>query len=295
MAVEVQTDMATPPIAKFGTAAQKQEYLAPAIAGRKIACLGITEPGAGSDVAGIRTHAVRSDGDWIVNGSKIFITNGVRADFCTLVAKTDRDAGHHGVSLFILPMDAPGVQVSRRLEKVGMWASDTAELAFTDVRLPADALLGEEGKGFYQIMWELQGERLIAAAGSAAGASYAIERLVDVARERRVGGRPLASSDWVRYRLAEAAIKVEATQELVYLTADRFDRDLYPVKEISMAKLAAMQVAWEVADLGLEIAGEHGVWYRLPFQRAWRDARLGRIGGGTDEVMRDVVGKLLEL
>jgi alkylation response protein AidB-like acyl-CoA dehydrogenase len=176
-----------------------------------------------------------------------------------------------------------------------MWASDTAELAFMDVHLPGDALLGEEGKGFYQIMWELQGERLISAAGSAAGAGYAIESLVAIARRRTIGGRRLADHDWVRYRLAEASARVDAVRELVYLTADRFDRDLYPVREISMAKLAAMRVAWEVADLGLEISGEHGVWYKLALQRQWRDARLGRIGGGTDEVMREVVGKALEL
>lgn len=295
MAVSVQTDMATPPIAEFGTEAQKEEFLAPAIRGEKIACLGITEPGAGSDVAGIRTHAQGVGGDWVVNGSKIFITNGARAAFCTLVAKTDRDAKHQGVTLFLLPMDASGVQVSRRLEKVGMWASDTAELAFTDVRLPRDAILGEEGKGFYHIMWELQGERLIAAVESAAGAAYGIERIVEIAQQRRVGGRCLADHDWVRYRVAETAARVEATRQLVYLTADRFDRGEYPVREISMAKLAGMSVAWEVADLGVEVAGEWGIWYGLPLQRSWRDARLGRIGGGTDEVMREVVGKMMNL
>jgi len=161
MAVAVQTDMATPPILKFGTKEQIDRYLRPAIKGTKIACLGITEPGAGSDVANIQTLAVRDGSDWVINGRKIFITNGVRAHFCTLVARTNKPAGHHGFSLFLVPTDTPGWTVTKRLDKLGMHSSDTAEIALEDVRLPADALLGVDGEGFAQIMWELQGERLV--------------------------------------------------------------------------------------------------------------------------------------
>ncbi len=165
MGVAVHTDMATPPVFLFGTEEQKQEYLVPAIKGEKISCLGITEPDAGSDVAGIKTRAVRDGDDWVINGSKTYITNGHRAHFIVLVTKTDPDKGYDGFTLFLVPMDAPGVIREKRLEKLGMHASDTALLAFQDVRVPADAVLGEEGKGFYHIMWELQGERLIGAAG----------------------------------------------------------------------------------------------------------------------------------
>jgi alkylation response protein AidB-like acyl-CoA dehydrogenase len=171
MGVAVHTDMATPPILAFGTEEQKQAYLAPAIRGEKVSCLGITEPDAGSDVAGIRTRAVRDGGDFVINGSKTYITNGHRADFIVLVTKTDPDAGYDGFTLFLVDMDAPGVVRERRLEKLGMHASDTALLAFQDVRVPATAVLGEAGKGFYHIMWELQGERLIGAAGCVAAPS----------------------------------------------------------------------------------------------------------------------------
>ena len=169
MGVAVHTDMATPPVHLFGTEEQKQRYLVPAIQGQKISCLGITEPDAGSDVAGIKTRAVRDGDDWVINGSKTYITNGHRADFIVLVTKTDADAGYDGFSLFLVDMDADGVIREKKLEKLGMHASDTALLAFQDVRVPADALLGQEGKGFYHIMWELQGERLIGAAGCVAG------------------------------------------------------------------------------------------------------------------------------
>src|SRR3954466_3656124 len=174
--IAVHTDMATAPILAFGTEEQKQEYLAPSIRGEKISCLGITEPDAGSDVAGIRTHARKDGDDYVINGSKTYITNGHRADFIVLVTKTDPDAGYDGITLFLVDMGAPGVTREKRLEKLGMHASDTALLAFQDVRVPATAALGEVGKGFYHIMWELQGERLIGAAGCVAGAQRAFDR-----------------------------------------------------------------------------------------------------------------------
>src|ERR1700712_5757888 len=176
MGVAVHTDMATPPILQFGTEEQKQRYLVPAIKGEKISCLGITEPDAGSDVSAIRTRAVRDGDEWVINGSKTYITNGHRADFIVLVTKTDAEAGYEGFTLFLVDMDAPGAVREKRLEKLGMHASDTALLAFQDVRVPADAVLGQIGKGFYHIMWELQGERLIGAAGCVAGAQAAFDR-----------------------------------------------------------------------------------------------------------------------
>ena len=169
MGIAVHTDMATPPVFLFGTEEQKQRYLVPAIKGEKVSCLGITEPDAGSDVAGIKTRAVRDGDEWVINGSKTYITNGHRADFIVLVTKTDPDAGYDGFTLFLVDMDSEGVIREKKLEKLGMHASDTALLAFQDVRVPADAVLGQEGKGFYHIMWELQGERLIGAAGCVAG------------------------------------------------------------------------------------------------------------------------------
>ena len=194
MGIAVHTDMATPPILKFGSEELKQRYLVPAIKGEKISSLGITEPGAGSDVAGIRTRAVRDGDEYVINGSKTFITNGARADFIVLVTKTDPDAGYDGFSLFVVDTDTPGFHVSRKLEKLGMHSSDTAELSFEDVRVPAENLLGEEGKGFYHIMWELQGERLIGAAGCVAGAQRVFDRDARVregAQRIRPADRPL--------------------------------------------------------------------------------------------------------
>src|SRR3954466_10817236 len=189
MGIAVHTDMAMPPILAFGTEEQKQEWVVPAIKGEKILCLGITEPDAGSDVAGIKTRAVRDGDEYVINGSKTYITNGHRADVIVLVTKTDPDAGYDGFTLFLVPMDLPGVIREKKLEKLGMHASDTALVAFQDVRVPASAMLGQEGKGFYNIMWELQGERLIGAAGCVAGAQLAFEQTLEYALERQAFGR----------------------------------------------------------------------------------------------------------
>src|ERR687886_2393180 len=191
MGVAVRTDMATPPILQFGTEEQKQAYLVPAIRGEKISCLGITEPDAGSDVSGIRTRAVRDGDEWVINGSKTYITNGHRADYIVLVTKTEPDAGYDGFTLFIVDMDLPGVIREQKLQKMGMHSSDTALLAFQDVRVPAENVLGEEGKGFYHIMWELQGERLIGSAGCVATAQRVFDQTLEYARERRAFGRPI--------------------------------------------------------------------------------------------------------
>ena len=291
MGVAVHTDMATPPIHLFGTEEQKQRYLVPAIKGEKISCLGITEPDAGSDVKGIRTRAVRDGDEYVINGSKTYITNGHRADVIVLVTKTDPDAGYDGFTLFLVDMDLPGVIREKKLEKLGMHASDTALLAFQDVRVPADALLGQEGKGFYHIMWELQGERLIGAAGCVAGAQKAFDKTLAYATERQAFGRPIGRFQVTRHKVAEMATKIEAARQLVYATAWRFANGEYPVREISMAKLNAARIACEVTDECLQIHGGAGYMREYGIERAWRDMRLNRIGAGTDEIMLDVIGR----
>jgi alkylation response protein AidB-like acyl-CoA dehydrogenase len=291
MGVAVHTDMATPPIHLFGTEEQKQAYLVPSIRGEKISCLGITEPDAGSDVAGIKTRAVRDGDEWVINGSKTYITNGHRADFIVLVTKTDPDAGYDGFTLFLVDMDLPGVIREKKLEKLGMHASDTALLAFQDVRVPAGAVLGEVGKGFYHIMWELQGERLIGAAGAVAGAQRAFDMTLQYARERHAFGRPIGSFQVTRHKFAEMATKLEAARQLTYTTAWRFANGEYPVREISQAKLYASRVACEVADECIQIHGGAGYMREYGVERVWRDLRLNRIGAGTDEIMLDVIGR----
>jgi len=291
MAVGVQTDMATPPVLKFGTEEQKQNYLVPAIKGEKVACLGITEPNAGSDVQNVQTWAKPDGDDWIINGSKIFITNGIRADFITLVARTDRGRGFEGVTLFLVDCNTPGFIRSRKLEKVGMLASDTAELAFEDMRVPGNAVLGEVGQGFYNIMWELQGERMIGAAGAIAGAQLTFDATLEYAKQREAFGKPIGHQQVIKHMLVDMATKIELAREYNYSIAKRFGEGEYPVKEISMAKLVSGQVAHEIADTAMQIWGGAGYMADNPVQRAWRDTRLIRIGAGTDEIMKEVIGK----
>jgi alkylation response protein AidB-like acyl-CoA dehydrogenase len=291
MGVAVQTDLALPPILAFGTEEQKQEWAASAIKGEKILCLGITEPDAGSDVSGIKTRAVRDGDEYVINGSKTFITNGHRAHAIVLVTKTNPDAGYDGFTLFLVPMDLPGVIREKRLEKLGMHASDTALLAFQDVRVPATAVLGQIGKGFYHIMWELQGERLIGAASSVAGAQEVFDRTLKYAKDRTAFGRPIGGFQVIRHKFAEMATKIETARQLVYTTAWRFQNGEYPVREITMAKLHAARIAVEVADECIQIHGGNGYMKEYGIERAWRDLRLNRIGAGTDEIMLDVIGR----
>ncbi len=291
MGVAVHTDMAMPPILAFGTEEQKQQWVVPAIKGEKILCLGITEPDAGSDVAGIKTRAVKDGDEYVINGSKTYITNGHRADMIVLVTKTDADAGYEGFTLFLVPMDAPGVIREKKLEKLGMHASDTALLAFQDVRVPETAVLGEVGKGFYHIMWELQGERLIGAAGCVAGAQRCFDKTLEYAMEREAFGRKIGNFQAIRHKFADMATKIEAARQLTYMTAWRFQNGEYPVREISMAKLFSARTACEVADECLQIHGGAGYMKEYGIERVWRDMRLNRIGAGTDEVMLDVIGR----
>ena len=291
MGVGVQVDMAMPPILAFGSEEQKQEWAVPAIAGEKLLCLGISEPNAGSDVAAIKTRAVRDGGDWVINGTKTYITNGIRADAIVLVTKTDPDAGHNGFTLFLVPMDTPGVTRSKRLEKLGMHASDTALITFEDVRVPDSMVLGEVGRGFQQIMWELQGERLSGCAGNIAAAQRAFDLTLEYVKTRETFGKPLGRHQALRHRVAEMAIKLEAGRELTYATARRMVAGEYPVREVSMAKVFTCRAANEVADECIQLHGGAGYMREYGIERLWRDIRLCRIGGGTDEIMLEVVGK----
>jgi len=295
MAVAVQTDMATPPIMQFGNEDQKERFLKPAIKGEKLAAIGITEPNHGSDVASIQTRAYRDGNEWVINGSKMFITNGPRADFITLVVRTSDQTGHKGLSLILVEMDRPGISISRKLNKVGMRSSDTAEIVFDHVRVPYENLLGEEGNGFKQIMWELQGERLISAAAAIGIAEYAYEFAYRYAKERKQFGKPIAHFQVISHLLAEMKTEIEVCREMTYAVAYRFSRGEVPSKEISMVKLACAQMAHWVADRALQICGGNGYMMEFPIQRIWRDTRLYRIGAGTDEIMKEIIAKQMGL
>ena len=271
--------IATPPIWKFGTGDQKERFLAPAIRGEHIAALGITEPGAGSDVAGIRTFARRVDGGYVVNGSKTFITNGVRADFVVTAVKTTEEGGHQGLSFLILERAMDGFETSRKLEKLGWRASDTAELAFSDVFVPDENLLGEENRGFYLIMANFQWERLIMALGAVASMEVVRERVLEAEPGRR----------W-RHAVAEMAVKHEASRCLTYHALRLFANGQDALREVTEAKLLSQRSAFEVADTAFRILDGD-----LEIGRALRDTRLGPIGGGTDEVMKEILAKQLGL
>ena len=291
MAIAVQTEMATPPVHRFGSEEQKRRFLGPAITGEAIAAIAMTEPDAGSDLAGMKTVAKRYGDEYILNGRKIFITNGARCQWCLVVAKTDVEAGHKGFSLFILPKETPGFHVTRTLKKLGMHSSDTAELLFEDCRVPASLRLGEEGEGWTHLMWELQGERLIAACGNVAGAQATFEYAMQYAKDRTAFGRPIAHFQVVKHRLVDMGTRIAAVRAFVYETAKRWDEGEYPVREISQAKLLAAQLAVDIADEAIQILGGHGYMSEFPVERAWRDARLSRIGAGTDEIMKEIIAK----
>src|SRR6266480_4380736 len=287
--------IATPPVFKFGTEDQKQRFLVPAIRGEKIAALGITEPGAGSDVAGIRTFARRVDGGYVVNGSKTFITNGVRADFVVTAVKTTAEGGHHGLSFLILEREMEGYSVSKKLEKMGWHASDTGELAFADMFVPEENLLGEENKGFYLILANFQWERLLMALGAVGSMQAILERTIEFALERSAFGRPIAKHQAIRHKIAEMALKLEAGRALTYDALRRFHEGEDALREVTMAKLKTQRDAFDVADEALQIHGGAGYMKEYEIERVARDARLGPIGGGTDEIMKEILGKTLGL
>jgi acyl-CoA dehydrogenase len=289
------TGIATPPVFKFGTPEQHERFLVPAIRGDKIGALGITEPGAGSDVAGIRTFARRVSGGYVVNGSKTFITNGVRADFLVCAVKTTEEGGHHGLSFLVLERDMQGYEVTRKLEKMGWHSSDTGELSFTDVDVPAENLLGEENRGFHLIMANFAWERLSMSLAAVGAMRRLIETTLAYALEREAFGRPIGRFQSIRHKVAEMGIKLEASRALTYQAVRLHAAGRNPIREVTMAKLLSQRACLEVADECLQIHGGYGYMREYGIERAVRDARLGPIGGGTDEVMREILGKQLGL
>ncbi|MDJ0490922.1 acyl-CoA dehydrogenase family protein [Rhodococcus qingshengii] len=294
MALAVQSEMATPAIARFGTDWQKENYLAPAIAGTKIAAIAITEPGAGSDVAGIRSRAVRDGDDYLISGSKTYITNGTRADFMTFVATTDTSAKHRGIGLFLIDTDLPGFSVARKLKKVGMRSSDTAEIFLDNVRVPARNLIGEqEGKGFSQLMAQLQLERLVNAVLSVSQAQVSLDETIEFVRNRKAFGSPLGAHQVVAHKLADAATELAAARALVYSVAQQVEDGVPDDLTVSMAKKYAAQVQCRVADTCVQLHGGAGYMDEYRVSRQWRDSRLQRIGAGADEVMNEIIAKRL--
>jgi acyl-CoA dehydrogenase len=285
------TNIATPPIWKFGTAEQQQRYLVPAIKGEKIGALGITEPGAGSDVAAIATRAERVDGGWVINGEKTYITNGVRADFIVTAVKTTKEGGHHGISFFIVDR-SEGV-TSAKLEKLGWHASDTATIAYQDVFVGEQNLLGELHEGFKQIMANFQWERLAMSLGAVGAMQLAWERTAEFARERQAFGRPLSAHQAIRHKLADLATSAYTARCVTYDALRRFVAGEEPLKEVTMAKLLTQRACFELMDECLQIHGGAGYMKEYWIERAARDSRLGPIGGGTDEIMREILGRIL--
>jgi acyl-CoA dehydrogenase len=291
--IGAHVSIATPPIWKFGSEEQKQRYLVPAIRGEKIGALGITEPGAGSDVASLNTHAERVEGGWIVNGEKTYITNGVRADFIVTAVKTTSKGGHHGISFLIVDR-GEGVE-SAKLEKLGWHASDTASISLQDVFVADANLLGGLHEGFALIMANFQWERLAMALGAVGAMQIAWERTAAFAAERTTFGRPLASHQVIRHRLVDLATSAHTCRCVTYDALRRFVAGEEPMREVTMAKLLTQRASFEMMDACLQIHGGAGYMREYWVERAARDARLGPIGGGSDEIMREILGGLLGL
>lgn len=308
MDVMVHTDMTTPALNRLGTEEQKQEFLVPAIKGEKIAALGVTEPSAGSDVAHIRTTAVKSGNDYIINGAKTYITNGSRADFILLAVRTGGPitkenwaTAHEGISFILFPTKdekgnlTPGFKIGRKLEKLGNRSSNTVELSFENCRVPQKNLLGEENMGFYYIMTNFQGERLIAAIMSVAGMKMMLDDAIKFGQTREAFGRPIITFQTWRHRFAELATEVEAAQELTYRACDLHNQEIPCLKEISMAKLYSTELANKVAYECLQFHGGAGYMEEYDISRMYRDVRLYNIGAGTSEIMKEIISKCMEI
>jgi len=293
MAIGVQTDMATPALARFGSDEVKREFLAPSVAGDFVACLGVSEVGAGSDVASVKTTAVRSGGDYIVNGGKMWTTNGAQADWMCLLANTGEGAVHQNKSLVCLPMKTKGVTVARTLDKLGMWSSDTAQIHLDDVRVPRRFLIGEEGRGFTYQMLQFQEERLWGAVSGLKGMERIIEATIDYTRGRKAFGRSILDNQVVHFRLAELHTEVEALRALIYRAVELYIGGADVTRLASMAKLKAGRLARELSDACLQYWGGMGFMNETPVSRAYRDMRLGSIGGGADEVMLSIICKFM--
>jgi acyl-CoA dehydrogenase len=281
-------NIALPPILTAGTETQKARFVKPVLAGERIAALAITEPGGGSDVAGLQTTAVRDGDDYVVNGSKTFITSGCRADQITCAVRTGGE-GAHGISLLIIESDALGYSVSDKLKKTGWWASDTAQIFFDDCRVPAENLLGQENNGFYTIMENFQDERLVLAVMANMTAQLALEASTAYVKEREVFGRKLKGFQVTRHKLVDMATLVEVSREFTYRIAAKIDAGLDQVKEISMAKNFACQVSDKVTYDAVQIFGGYGCMRGYAVERLFRDNRILSIGGGTTEVMKEII------
>ena len=293
MAIGVQTDMATPALARFGSDELRAEFLAPAIAGTAVACIGVSEPGAGSDVASIRTTARKDGDDYVISGGKLWITNGTQADWMCCLANTSEGSPHRNKSLIIVPMKSKGVSIERKLRKIGMNSSDTAQIHFDDVRVPRRHLIGEEGHGFTYQMLQFQEERLWGAANALMGLDHAVRDTIEYTRSRKIFGRPVLDNQVVHFTLAELQTEIEALRALVYRATELYVAGRDVTQLASMAKLKAGRLTREVADKCLQYWGGMGYTWENPVSRLYRDGRLASIGGGADEVMLSILCKTM--
>ncbi|MCA9570459.1 MAG: acyl-CoA dehydrogenase family protein [Myxococcales bacterium] len=294
MSILVDTDMATPIIGEIGTEEQKQEFLAPVVRGEKIAALGVSEPDCGSDVAAIRTTAKKDGTDYVINGQKTYITNGAIADFITLAVRTGGE-GHGGISLVLFPTDTPGFSVGRKLDKLGTRSVDSCELHFDNCRIPQRYLLGHENAGFYYIMTNFQGERLVAALTAIHSMELALGDAIRFGSERKAFGRPVAKFQVWKHKLAEHLASLEAAKALTYQAVQRMQTGEDPTKLVSMAKLFSCDLAQRVIYDCQQLHGGAGYIEEYPITRLARDVRLLTIGGGTSEVMKEIVWKWTEM
>jgi citronellyl-CoA dehydrogenase len=292
MAISVQSDMATPSLHRFGTPELKRRYLAPAIRGEMVASIAVTEPDAGSDVAGLRTRAVRDGDEWVINGSKLYITNGTQADWLCVLARTSDEGGSRGMSQIVVPADTPGFSVSRKLVKLGNWSSDTAELSFVDARVPLANTIGEAGRGFQQQMTQFQNERMIAAYMAVGAMDSALERTAAYLRQRMVFGKPLLDNQYIQFTPAELRAEVDLLRHYNYACAEAYLRGEDTTRYASIAKLKAGRVQRQVADACIQFHGGIGYMEETWTARFYRDARLLSIGGGADEVMLRIISQL---
>ncbi|MFN7724530.1 MAG: acyl-CoA dehydrogenase family protein [Rubrivivax sp.] len=291
MAIGVQTDMATPALARFGSDELRKAWLTPTIAGDMVACLGVSEAGGGSDVAAIKTTARKEGGDYVINGSKMWITNGLKADWCCLLANTSEGPVHKNKSLIVVPMDAAGIS-KQKIKKIGMNSSDTAQLFFDNVRVPQHHVIGQEGMGFAFQMLQFQEERLWGAASSLRSLDRLIDQTIAYTRERKAFGKALLDNQVIHYRLAELRTEVEALRSLTYRAVEMYIGGKDVTKLASMAKLKCGRLSREVTDSCLQYWGGMGFTWDNPISQAYRDSRLVSIGGGADEVMLGIICKL---
>ncbi|TAK83743.1 MAG: acyl-CoA dehydrogenase [Aquabacterium sp.] len=291
MAIGVQTDMCTPALARFGSPELKREFLAPSIAGDMVGCIGVSEVGGGSDVAAVKTTARTEGDDYVINGSKMWITNGLKADWCCLLANTSEGKVHSNKSLIIVPMDAKGI-TRQKIDKIGMKSSDTAQLFFDNVRVPRRNLIGTEGAGFMIQMLQFQEERLYGAANSLKMLDRLIDQTIEYTRERHTFGNPIINNQVVHFRLAELRTEVEALRSLTYRAVDEYVRGGDVTRLASMAKLKCGRLIREVTDSCLQYWGGMGFTWDNPISQAYRDGRLVSIGGGADEIMLGIICKL---